>query len=74
MEFLADLELSLITERRGPHPPYGMDGGSPGALGNNTLQRADAEPIKLPGICELTVQPGDVLTIETPGGGGFGQP
>jgi 5-oxoprolinase (ATP-hydrolysing) len=74
MEFLTELELSLITERRGPYPPYGMDGGSPGALGNNTLQRADGERIKLPGICELTVQPGEVLTIETPGGGGFGQP
>ncbi len=73
MEFLTELELSLITERRGPHPPYGMDGGSPGALGNNTLQRADGKPIELPGICELSVQPGDVLTIETPGGGGYGQ-
>jgi 5-oxoprolinase (ATP-hydrolysing) len=71
LEFLAPLELSLITERRGPHPPYGLKGGEPGQLGSNQLQHADGSEVELPGICELTVEPGDVLKIETPGGGGF---
>lgn len=72
IEFLAPVEASLITERRGPHPPFGMNGGSPGALGRNSLERADGLTLELPGICELSLAPGDILTIQTPGGGGFG--
>ena len=71
IEFLTPLELSLITGRRGPHPPYGMHGGLPGAVGENLLVRADGTKEGLPAICEATVQAGDVLTIKTPGGGGY---
>jgi 5-oxoprolinase (ATP-hydrolysing) len=73
LEFLAPLEVSLITQRRGPHPPYGIEGGGPGKLGNNVLQRAGGNLVELPGICALDVGPGDRLTLKTPGGGGFGQ-
>jgi 5-oxoprolinase (ATP-hydrolysing) len=74
LEFLAPLELSLLTQRRGPHPPYGMAGGQPGAAGRNLLIRADGTTQELPGIAQLSVSPGDVLVVETPGGGGFGIP
>ena len=48
--------------------------GEPGQLGRNTLQRAGStEVIDLGGKVSLDVEAGDVLTIETPGGG-FGQP
>jgi 5-oxoprolinase (ATP-hydrolysing) len=73
VEFLKPLSVSLLTERRGEYPPYGLDGGAPGAIGRATLRRAGStfdEP--LPGKVQLSVQPGDVLTIETPGGGGVG--
>jgi 5-oxoprolinase (ATP-hydrolysing) len=73
IEFLEPLELSLITQRRGEHPPYGMQGGLPGAVGKNLLVRADGTKEVLPAICEVSVQSGDVLTIKTPGGGGFGE-
>jgi 5-oxoprolinase (ATP-hydrolysing) len=73
LEFLRPLTVSLITERRGPHPPYGAAGGEPGALGRNRLIRADGTTVELPGIIQLAVEPGDVLIIETPGGGGFGK-
>ncbi len=73
LQFLRSLRVSLLSERRGPFPPFGLEGGGPGALGRNSLQRADeAEPVELGGKVQLTVRPGDVLTIETPGGGGFG--
>jgi 5-oxoprolinase (ATP-hydrolysing) len=72
LEFLRPLTLSLLTQRRGPHPPYAMAGGKPGALGNNRLIRADGSIMELGGIAQRTVAPGDVLVIETPGGGGFG--
>jgi 5-oxoprolinase (ATP-hydrolysing) len=72
IEFLAPLLLSLLTQRRGPYPPYGMDGGQPGELGRNLLRRAEGATETLPGQVQLEVQVGDTLTIETPGGGGWG--
>jgi len=72
IEFLAPLEVSILSQRRGPYPPFGLQGGSPGALGRNTLLRADGTVEELSARALVKVQPGDVLTIETPGGGGFG--
>ena len=72
IEFLAELEVSLLTQRRGPYAPYGLEGGQPGALGRNILQRADGSTELLPAAVRFTAHPGDVLTLHTPGGGGFG--
>jgi len=117
-EFLAPATVTLQTERR-RLAPYGLNGGSPGASGRNTLTRATANvilrnegsgeegptprsaPTSRPARPEvskdeaqepppdsllpssiflllsktrLTVAPGDRLTIETPGGGGWGAP
>jgi len=73
IEFLRPVVVSMLSERRGPFAPFGLDGGGDGALGNNSLQRADADSIReLGGKFVIEVGPGDVLTIETPGGGGFG--
>jgi 5-oxoprolinase (ATP-hydrolysing) len=74
LEFLKQLEVSLLHNRRGPYPPYGLAGGEPGALGRNTLQRASGNVETLPNQAQFTAQTGDVLTIETPGGGGYGRP
>jgi N-methylhydantoinase B len=65
-EALENIEVSLITERRrrGPHGIVGGEGGSPG---HNALNEEG-----LPGRAEVTMRPGDVLCIETPGGGGWG--
>ncbi|MBX3437724.1 MAG: hydantoinase B/oxoprolinase family protein, partial [Planctomycetaceae bacterium] len=74
IEFLAPLHVSLLTQRRGPSPPFGLDGGRPGALGRNLLKRHGAdEEIDLGGCTSVDVEPGDVLTIHTPGGGGYGR-
>ena len=72
IEFLKPLTLSILSQRRGPSPPYGMNGGQPGALGRNTLTRANGQVEILPNAAQIEVQPGDVLMIETPGGGGWG--
>ena len=72
LEFLRELEVSILSQRRGPYPPYGLAGGEPGALGRNTLERADGSLEPLAGIVQFRAAPGDVLTIETPGGGGWG--
>jgi 5-oxoprolinase (ATP-hydrolysing) len=73
IEFLAPLELSIISQRRGDHPPFGLAGGKSGAFGQNLLHRADGSTEQLPGIAERTVLPGDMLELRTPGGGGFGR-
>ncbi len=74
IEFLKSLNVSLLTERRGPFPPFGLNGGESGSLGRNTLTRAGSTvTVDLGGKAQITVQPGDVLMIETPGGGGCGK-
>jgi N-methylhydantoinase B len=60
--------LSILSERR-LHPPAGARGGSPGAAGRNLLNGR-----LLPGKVTCTVEPGDVVRIESPGGGGHGAP
>jgi 5-oxoprolinase (ATP-hydrolysing) len=74
IEFLRPLDVSLVTQRRGPYPPYGLEGGEPGALGRNTLVRRSGGPTEqLPGRVQFRAEAGDVLVIETPGGGGWGK-
>lgn len=73
LEFLRPLNVSLLTERRGAFPPFGLNGGQPGSLGHNTLTKADTrEVVELDGKAQLTVSVGDLLLIETPGAGGYG--
>jgi N-methylhydantoinase B len=60
--------LSLLTDRRG-HAPAGSAGGGPGATGENRL---NGEPLGAKATREL--RPGDVVTVATPGGGGWGRP
>lgn len=52
--------------------PYGMAGGSPGALGRTLVHRADGTVVELGGCDSVELAPGDVLEIDTPGGGGYG--
>ncbi|MCB0192537.1 MAG: hydantoinase B/oxoprolinase family protein [Anaerolineae bacterium] len=70
MELLHEAQLTLLTERR-EIAPYGAAGGEPGQLGKNTLVRAGQE-IALSGKTTQTLHKGDILRLETPGGGGFG--
>ncbi|MFN0052558.1 MAG: hydantoinase B/oxoprolinase family protein, partial [Planctomycetales bacterium] len=73
LEFLRPLRVSILSERRGPFVPFGLHGASPGALGCNTLQRAgQPEAVDLGGKVQIAVEPGDILMIATPGGGGYG--
>ena len=72
IEALAEMDFSLLTERR-RHQPRGVAGGEPGARGRNLLRRAGAEAAdELPGKIRGRLHPGDALRIETPGGGGYG--
>ena len=70
-EFLTAGRLTLMTERRAI-APWGLQGAGTGAIGRNLLARPGQEPAELPSKTTLDVQVGDRLTIETPGGGGWG--
>ena len=72
LEFLRPLSLSILSQRRGPYPPYGLQGGGPGSVGRNSLRRADGSAETLTNLVQTSVQPGDILTIQSPGGGAVG--
>jgi 5-oxoprolinase (ATP-hydrolysing) len=67
-EFLAPAHVSILSQRRTTQA-FGLQGGSPGSVGQNTLNGRE-----LPGSASFDVVAGDTLTLRTPGGGGFGRP
>ena len=67
VRLLAPAQLSLISDRR-RHGTHGLAGGSPGEAGRNLLNGEE-----LPPKASLELQPGDEVTVETPGGGGYGE-
>jgi N-methylhydantoinase B/oxoprolinase/acetone carboxylase alpha subunit len=74
LEFLAPTTLSLVTERRVSRP-WGLEGGAPGAPGENWLLPGGDETRaeRLPDKCTVDLAAGDVIRLLTPGGGGYGR-
>jgi N-methylhydantoinase B len=70
IELLVESQVTLLSDRRSI-PPYGLSGGHPGALGENTVVKSGVEH-PLPGKGTVTLERGDRLVIKTPGGGGYG--
>jgi N-methylhydantoinase B len=64
----------IVRSDRAAHPPYGLQGGGPGALSSNLLIHADGTEETLPSMFSTTIQPGDVYVHRTAGGGGWGDP
>jgi N-methylhydantoinase B len=71
IQVIQDAQMSLLTERR-KFQPYGLAGGEPGKNGENYLIR-DGQITKLPGKGTFDLKAGDIISIRTPGGGGFGE-
>jgi N-methylhydantoinase B/oxoprolinase/acetone carboxylase alpha subunit len=71
-EFGIPMQVTIMSERR-KFAPYGLRGGRPGAPGKNVLL-SGGKRIALNSKVNLAVRAGDVLRIETPGGGGYGKP
>jgi N-methylhydantoinase B/oxoprolinase/acetone carboxylase alpha subunit len=67
IEFLTPCDVTILSDRR-DRGPYGLNGGSAGAPGKNTLTGRGPVAAK----CRFETREGDVLRIETPGGGGWG--
>jgi len=73
LRFLEPLTAAIVSSGRRV-PPYGLAGGLPGACGRNAVERGDGSTEELPGVAQTRMAPGDVLVVETPGGGGYGAP
>ncbi|OAN55899.1 hydantoinase B/oxoprolinase family protein [Sphingobium sp. TCM1] len=72
IRFLEPMIAGILANRR-IVPPFGLDGGAPGAPGRNWVERADGSVEPLGSTATAELQAGDAFVIETPGGGGFGQ-
>ncbi len=72
--FLRALSLSLLTQSRAGNPPFGAHGGHSGKPGRQRLLRRDGDIEDLLAIAATEVRAGDRLRLETPGGGGWGEP
>lgn len=71
IQLLSDAEVTVLSERR-TTAPYGLAGGSPGIKGRNIIIRKGKMEEK-PGKFTVSLGSGDILRIETPGGGGYGE-
>lgn len=72
LEFLTPVRAAILSQRR-LHGPYGLQGGQPGQPGRNDLIRATGEVVELPAQASVQLAAGDQLSLETPGGGGWGK-
>ena len=70
-EFLDVAHVTILSERR-VEGPYGLAGGQPGQPGRN-LWQSQGKSKDLPSKCRIEVHAGDILKIESPGGGGYGE-
>ncbi len=71
LRFLEPMTATILSNSR-EVPPFGVQGGEPGAVGQNRVERADGRTIPLSACDQVDMNAGDVFVIETPGGGGYG--
>jgi N-methylhydantoinase B len=71
IELLTPMQVAILSDRR-ERGPYGLNGGREGKPGKNELIRGD-KITSLPGKCAFHAAAGDILRIQTPGGGGWGK-
>ncbi|MFZ5555227.1 MAG: hydantoinase B/oxoprolinase family protein [Pseudomonadota bacterium] len=73
IRFLEPMTAALLSGRR-RIAPFGLAGGAPGATGRAWVERAGGRVEPLGATDETPVAAGDAIVIETPGGGGYGEP
>ena len=73
VRFLEPMQAGILAGRRRT-APFGLAGGGDALPGINQIERTSGEVEVLPATASVTVLPGDVMVIATPGGGGYGAP
>src|SRR3954468_6558936 len=71
IEVLTDCDVTLLSDRRS-RGPWGLAGAQDGFPGKAFLTRHDGTTESLPGKTSTRLRKGERITIETPGGGGWG--
>ena len=72
IRFLQPMTAAILAGHRHV-APFGLNGGEPGEVGANWVERADGTRVMLDYADEVEVDAGDVFVLHTPGGGGFGK-
>jgi len=73
VRFLEPMEAAMLANHR-RIAPFGVGGGRPGALGRNWVERRNGTREEFGATCRVDMGAGDVFVIQTPGGGGYGEP
>jgi len=72
IRMLEPMTATIVASRR-TVAPFGLAGGADGLVGRQTIERVDGSIEALSGTAEADLAAGDLLVIETPGGGGYGE-
>jgi len=67
------MDVGILSERR-TFRPYGLNGGEPGAAGQNVYIRNDGTHVDLGGKNTVKVAAGEKIKVLSPGAGGYGSP
>ena len=73
IRFREPMHVAILANHR-LVPPFGLEGGSPGQLGKTYIERRDGSTQDLGSCAQIHAEAGDAIVLETPGGGGFGDP
>ena len=73
LRFLDDVTVTTLCSHR-EVPPFGVDGGAAGAVGENAAEFPDGRRVTLKGNDEIDLPAGALFDLKTPGGGGWGAP
>ncbi len=72
IKLLSDAQITVLSERR-KSAPYGLKGGDAGQRGKNIIKFSGQEQKEMPSKFNTNLKKGDIIRIETPGGGGYGK-
>jgi 5-oxoprolinase (ATP-hydrolysing) len=73
IRFLERMDCAILSGHRRV-PPFGLEGGEPGKIGENWVRRKDGRMERLEGCDQTVLDAGEAVIIVTPTGGGYGKP
>jgi 5-oxoprolinase (ATP-hydrolysing) len=73
IRFLEKMECTILSGHRRV-PPFGLDGGGDGQIGENWVRRNDGRMERLAGADATMIDAGEAVIIQTPTAGGYGKP
>ncbi len=73
IRFLERMDCAILSGHRRV-PPFGLEGGEPGRIGENWVRRKDGRMERLEGCDQTVLDAGEAIIIVTPTGGGYGKP